>query len=222
MPDIVIPIHELTGLNLPDLSLKELAAGLPEITAPAPSTTPAPAPAAADVVDRIGATVKQLTRDAPFSMIALAAKDVADTDARIRAQRDDGSWGPWTATEPIDTSRSDRTPTSGPAPNRSTSVPPRPCRCCSLRARRPNRRSPAPEIPAPAAPRPHPPLHRRPLRPSRSWAMRRRRRHGRCTPRNPRGPPPTTSAPCSSTRVEQRRRRAPRTSPVRSEGPDRR
>ncbi|MFF0283822.1 N-acetylmuramoyl-L-alanine amidase [Rhodococcus aetherivorans] len=110
VPDIVIPIHELTGLNLPDLSLKELAAGLPEITAPAPSTTPAPAPAAADVVDRIGATVKQLTRDAPFSMIALAAKDVADTDARIRAQRDDGSWGPWTATEPIDTSRSDRTP----------------------------------------------------------------------------------------------------------------
>ncbi|CDZ88348.1 N-acetylmuramoyl-L-alanine amidase [Rhodococcus ruber] len=110
VPDIVIPIHELTGLNLPDLSLRELAAGLPEIAAPAPSTTPAPAPAAADVVDRIGATVKQLTRDAPFSMIALAAKDVADTDARIRAQREDGSWGPWTATEPIDTSRDDQTP----------------------------------------------------------------------------------------------------------------
>ena len=99
-PDVVIPLQDLTGLNLPDLSVKELVEGLPAIT-------PAPNPNATGLVDRIGATVKEITRDSPFSMVALAARDVAATDALIRSQHEDGSWSPWTATDPIESSRTD-------------------------------------------------------------------------------------------------------------------
>lgn len=99
-PDVVIPLQDLTGLNLPDLSIKELVEGLPAIT-------PAPNPDATGLVDRIGATVKEISRENPFSMVALAARDVAATDALIRSQHEDGSWSPWTATEPIESSRTD-------------------------------------------------------------------------------------------------------------------
>ena len=93
VPDIVLPLEELTGLNLPDLSLKEIVDGLPQITtAPDPGGNPLP---------QVGAIVKELTQETPFSMVALAADDIAATDALIRARNDDGSWGPWTATEPI-------------------------------------------------------------------------------------------------------------------------
>ncbi|MEE2030765.1 N-acetylmuramoyl-L-alanine amidase [Rhodococcus chondri] len=99
VPDLVIPLEELTGLNLPDMSLKELVDGLPQIT-----TAPDPN---GGVIDRVGATVKELTRDTPFSLVALASEDIAETDALIRAQREDGTWGPWSATEPLESSRSD-------------------------------------------------------------------------------------------------------------------
>ncbi|MXQ78776.1 cold-shock protein, partial [Rhodococcus rhodochrous] len=101
VPDLIIPLEELTGLNLPDLSLKEIVDGLPQIT-----TAPDPN---GGLVQRVGATVKELTRDTPFSLVALAAEDVAATDALIRAQHDDGSWGPWTATQPIETRADDAT-----------------------------------------------------------------------------------------------------------------
>ncbi|WP_241383396.1 N-acetylmuramoyl-L-alanine amidase [Rhodococcus sp. CH91] len=103
VPDLVIPLEELTGLNLPDLSLHEIVDGLPQIT-----TAPDPN---GGIVERVGATVKELTRDTPFSLVALAAEDVAATDALIRAQKDDGSWGPWTVTEPIETRADDATET---------------------------------------------------------------------------------------------------------------
>lgn len=191
-PDLVLPLRELTGLNLPDLHLSDLrmlplpksipipqglplppgvrlpseiqlprlgqpvkpgthvgpvspAPGLiagpgPEVPAPdsapeapaapesepaapnaevpaaAPATpalpdikadprTPALAPNAVpgDLADKVGAQVKELTRDTPFSMVALTAPQLLGTTALIRAKRDDGGWGPWYPTEPVDT-----------------------------------------------------------------------------------------------------------------------
>ncbi|MEV6770979.1 N-acetylmuramoyl-L-alanine amidase [Nocardia sp. NPDC051030] len=67
--------------------------------------TPALAPGAVprDLVDKVGAQVKELSRDTPFSMVALTAKQMAGTAAMIRAQRPDGTWGPWQPTEEVDT-----------------------------------------------------------------------------------------------------------------------
>lgn len=48
-----------------------------------------------DLVDKVGAQVKELTRDTPFSMVALTATDLAGTTTKLRAQRPDGTWGPW-------------------------------------------------------------------------------------------------------------------------------
>ncbi|MFJ9364191.1 N-acetylmuramoyl-L-alanine amidase [Nocardia sp. NPDC101769] len=48
-----------------------------------------------DLVDKVGAQVKELTRDTPFSMVALTAPDLAGTTTKLRAQRPDGTWGPW-------------------------------------------------------------------------------------------------------------------------------
>jgi len=99
VPDLIIPLEELTGLNLPDIGLAEIIDGLPQIT-----TTPDPD---GGPIARVGATVKELTRETPFSLVALAADDIADTDALIRAQNGDGSWGPWSVTEPLESSRND-------------------------------------------------------------------------------------------------------------------
>ncbi|MFE2956567.1 N-acetylmuramoyl-L-alanine amidase [Nocardia tengchongensis] len=59
--------------------------------------TPALSPGAVptDLVDKVGAQVKELTRDTPFSMVALTATDVLNATTKIRAQRPDGTWGPW-------------------------------------------------------------------------------------------------------------------------------
>jgi uncharacterized protein with LGFP repeats len=45
-----------------------------------------------------GVTVRELTQDTPFSLVALTG-DLAGTSTRVRAQRPDGSWGPWYQTE---------------------------------------------------------------------------------------------------------------------------
>jgi uncharacterized protein with LGFP repeats len=42
-----------------------------------------------------GVTVREITGDQPFSMVALTGADLAGTSARVRAKRADGSWGPW-------------------------------------------------------------------------------------------------------------------------------
>ncbi|USI90551.1 N-acetylmuramoyl-L-alanine amidase [Rhodococcus pyridinivorans] len=167
VPDLIIPLEELTGLNLPDLSLKEIVDGLPQIT-----TAPDPN---GGLVQRVGATVKELTRDTPFSLVALAAEDVAATDALIRAQQDDGSWGPWTATEPIETRADDATsegrtgtepiyvgatravqvlltPRPGPEPNLAGAEAPSAPEAPAPTPEAPAPEAPAPEAPAPAAP----------------------------------------------------------------------
>jgi uncharacterized protein with LGFP repeats len=45
-----------------------------------------------------GVTVRELTQSTPFSLVALTG-ELAGTSIRVRAQRSDGSWGPWYQTE---------------------------------------------------------------------------------------------------------------------------
>ncbi len=59
----------------------------------APALAPGAVPT--DLADKVGAQVKELTRDTPFSMVALTAADLVGTTTKIRAQRPDGTWGPW-------------------------------------------------------------------------------------------------------------------------------
>ena len=154
-PDIVIPLHELTGLPLPDLRLSDLQylplpenitipeiPEIPGLTVPAPTSPtaqspipglerndvaspvdPAPAePAPADPAEMpagddpgapLGAVVKELTQDTPFSMVALTSETVDGAVAQVRRQLEDGTWGPWIATEPIESGSSDAAPEAG-------------------------------------------------------------------------------------------------------------
>lgn len=77
--------------------------------------TPALAPGAIppEMADQVGAQVKEVSRDTPFSVVALTSKDLANTKALIRARQADGSWGPWFDTEEVDTRRTDRTAPGG-------------------------------------------------------------------------------------------------------------
>ncbi|WP_232850587.1 N-acetylmuramoyl-L-alanine amidase [Nocardia acididurans] len=67
-------------------------------------STPALSPGAVprELVNQVGAQVKELSRETPFSMVALTAQDLAGRSAMIRAQRPDGSWGPWYPAEEVD------------------------------------------------------------------------------------------------------------------------
>lgn len=49
-----------------------------------------------------GETVRDVRQDTPFSMVALTATDLAGTSARVRAQKADGSWGPWYEADPLE------------------------------------------------------------------------------------------------------------------------
>lgn len=140
-PDIVIPLRELTGLPLPDLRLSDLkylplpddialppfqipeipgltvpGSSAPSAQAPAPLapndvSAPVTPPAGDDPGAPLGAVVKELKQDTPFSMVALTSTGLDNASAQIRRQLDDGSWGPWLATEPVDTGMDDAAPT---------------------------------------------------------------------------------------------------------------
>ncbi|MFG1790887.1 N-acetylmuramoyl-L-alanine amidase [Nocardia sp. NPDC049149] len=77
--------------------------------------TPALAPGAVppNLVDQVGAQVKELSRDTPFSVVAVTAANLADTKTMVRARQSNGSWGPWFSTEPVDTRRTDHTAPGG-------------------------------------------------------------------------------------------------------------
>ncbi|WP_255450128.1 N-acetylmuramoyl-L-alanine amidase [Skermania sp. ID1734] len=126
MPDIVIPVKELTGLNLPDLHLSDLKKiklpdkiPLPDglFPAPTPGDTSAPVQLGPDQlpsgVSDLGATVKEITRDSPFSMIALTAKSLSNSVAHVRVRLPDGTWGPWVTIDPLMTGGSDKTGPNG-------------------------------------------------------------------------------------------------------------
>lgn len=57
-----------------------------------------------------GVTVREVSQDTPFSMVALTGTDLTGTSARVRARRGDGSWGPWYGTETVESD----TATPGP------------------------------------------------------------------------------------------------------------
>lgn len=78
--------------------------------------TPALAPGAVDpeLVDEVGAQVKELSQETPFSMVALTARDLVNTTTKLRARQPDGSWGPWYNADPIDTRATDQTPADAP------------------------------------------------------------------------------------------------------------
>ncbi|MVU79748.1 hypothetical protein GPX89_21205 [Nocardia sp. ET3-3] len=87
---------------MPDTPVAESPTGPVDSTDPVPGltgdSTPALTPGAvpSELADKVGAQVKELTRDTPFSMVALtAAQDLIGTTTKLRAQRPDGTWGPW-------------------------------------------------------------------------------------------------------------------------------
>lgn len=115
-PDILLPLGELTGLDLPDLRLSDLRAlGMPDLpatpgliaggtgatpSADTPALTPGVIPP--EFIDAVGAQVKELSREQPFSMVALTAPDLAGTTVMVRAEQPDGGWGRWYEASPID------------------------------------------------------------------------------------------------------------------------
>lgn len=48
-----------------------------------------------------GETIREIHQDDPFSLVALTADSLDGTSARIRAKREDGSWGPWYEAEAL-------------------------------------------------------------------------------------------------------------------------
>ncbi|MFD4458231.1 N-acetylmuramoyl-L-alanine amidase [Nocardia sp. NPDC058480] len=84
-----------------------------------PGTTPdtpalSPGAVGPDVIDQVGAQVKELTQDTPFSMVAITARDLANTTTKLRARQLDGNWGPWYDADPLDTRATDHTPAGAP------------------------------------------------------------------------------------------------------------
>lgn len=50
----------------------------------------------------VGESIREVHQDTPFSMVALTSPDLRGTSARVRARKDDGSWGPWYQAENLD------------------------------------------------------------------------------------------------------------------------
>ncbi|OCB44296.1 cold-shock protein [Mycobacterium vulneris] len=50
----------------------------------------------------VGESLREIHQDSPFSMVALTSPDLRGTSARVRARKDDGSWGPWYQAENLD------------------------------------------------------------------------------------------------------------------------
>ncbi len=81
---------------------------LPWAISGAPDPDERPAKAAPQMVQQPltdlggGETVRELHQDTPFSMVALTSADLTGTSARVRAKKDDGSWGPWYDAEQLD------------------------------------------------------------------------------------------------------------------------
>lgn len=82
---------------------------LPSLTPLAPPTAPSTAPgdiaapAPGEVSpETLGATVKEVTQDTPFSMVGVTAADLQSSVTQLRAKLADGSWGEWITPDLID------------------------------------------------------------------------------------------------------------------------
>ena len=123
IPPIQIP--EIPGLTVPSPTSPSAQAPVPPLArhdAAAPLAAPvdpSQLPAGDDPGAPLGAVVKELRQDDPFSMVALTSTALDGAVAQVRSQLDDGSWGPWIATEPIDTASSD----AAPAPDKKGTEP---------------------------------------------------------------------------------------------------
>ncbi|MGV0714890.1 N-acetylmuramoyl-L-alanine amidase [Mycolicibacterium sp. XJ662] len=49
-----------------------------------------------------GETIREIHQHTPFAMVALTASDLTGTSAKVRAKKDDGTWGPWYEAEPLE------------------------------------------------------------------------------------------------------------------------
>lgn len=49
-----------------------------------------------------GETIRDVTQEHPFSMVALTSNDLTATSVRVRAQKADGTWGPWYDADPLE------------------------------------------------------------------------------------------------------------------------
>ncbi|MFR9752741.1 N-acetylmuramoyl-L-alanine amidase [Nocardia sp. 004] len=76
----------------------------PGTTADTPALSPGAIPP--ELMDQVGAQVKELSSEKPFSMVALTADELANTRAAIRAKQPDGAWGAWYDAEPVGTNHS--------------------------------------------------------------------------------------------------------------------
>lgn len=63
-----------------------------------------------------GETIREIHQDTPFSLVALTADTLDGTTARIRAKREDGSWGPWYDAEALEGVGPERPDTHGTEP----------------------------------------------------------------------------------------------------------
>lgn len=129
VPDIVIPLKELTGLNLPDVNIGQLRSipipssiEIPKgielpggLKLPSNLEIPLERPEPSDVSDptapaeeQAGAVVKELTRDTPFSMVALTSDTLASAESKVRAMQEDGTWGEWFSPAMVDSRATDQ------------------------------------------------------------------------------------------------------------------
>ncbi|WP_433681834.1 N-acetylmuramoyl-L-alanine amidase [Nocardia sp. CA-119907] len=83
----------------------------PGITPDTPALAPGAVPP--ELLSQVGAQVKEVSRDTPFSVVALTAHDLVNAKAMVRARQSDDTWGPWYDTEAVDTRRNDRAAAGG-------------------------------------------------------------------------------------------------------------
>lgn len=78
-----------------------------------PTDRPAPRALDATVVTKPlagvggGTTVREVSQQQPFSVVALTGDDLTGTTAQVRARRDDGGWGPWYQADALESNGSD-------------------------------------------------------------------------------------------------------------------
>ncbi|WP_433758074.1 N-acetylmuramoyl-L-alanine amidase [Nocardia sp. CA-135398] len=103
---VTTPGQPLQGHSAAAAFIADPAQLEPDVTPDTPALAPGAVPP--ELLSQVGAQVKELSRETPFSVVALTAHDLVNTKALVRARQSDGTWGPWYDTEAVDTRRNDR------------------------------------------------------------------------------------------------------------------